>query len=282
MKSQVENPLVSVIITTKNEEDYLAFCLESLKKQSYGKVEIIVVDNGSSDKTVSIAITMGVKVYQKGPERSAQRNFGAKISKGEILIFLDADMELEKDVVKECVEEMSDMEIMALIIPERSVGQGFWSQCKAFEREFYLGVNWIEAARCYREKAFVSVGGYDENLTGPEDYDFDQRVRRKFGEKAFSRCRAMIIHNEGKIIFREQLAKKFKYGFQMCRYVSKIENTDFGNKQMNIAGRFRLFFADFRKPLSRPLLMLGVIILKLGEFIALGLGAVWGKINQSE
>ena len=97
---------VSVIVTTKNEADRLPACLESIKKQTYLNIELIVVDNNSRDKTKDIAKSFGARVFDKGPERSAQRNFGVSHAKGDYLLFLDADMELTPKVVEECVEVM--------------------------------------------------------------------------------------------------------------------------------------------------------------------------------
>lgn len=67
--------LISVIITTKNEEKNIGKCLESVLAQTYpaGNIEIIVVDNGSTDKTKEIAIKYTEKVFNGGPERSAQK-----------------------------------------------------------------------------------------------------------------------------------------------------------------------------------------------------------------
>ena len=70
--------ILSVIITTKNEEKNIANCLKSIKAQNYphDKIEIIVVDNNSKDRTKEIAARFTDKVYNFGPERSAQRNYG--------------------------------------------------------------------------------------------------------------------------------------------------------------------------------------------------------------
>lgn len=83
---------VSVIITTKNEEKNIASCLESIKNQTYPqeKIEIIVVDNDSIDKTKEIALKYTDKVYNFGPERSAQRNFGVRQAKGKYILYLDS------------------------------------------------------------------------------------------------------------------------------------------------------------------------------------------------
>ena len=79
-------PLVSIIVTTKNEEKNIENCLKSVKNQNYpqNKIEIIVVDNNSIDKTKQIALRYTDKVYNFGPERSAQRNFGVEKSKWKV------------------------------------------------------------------------------------------------------------------------------------------------------------------------------------------------------
>ena len=121
--------LVSAVITTKNEEAVIEDILESLKKQSYRNIEIVIVDNNSVDNTLNVARKHTSKVFNYGPERSSQRNFGVSKSKGVFILILDADMKLEKDVVLECVEFISkNKEVGAVIIPEKSYGRGFWTQ----------------------------------------------------------------------------------------------------------------------------------------------------------
>jgi glycosyltransferase involved in cell wall biosynthesis len=72
-----DKPLVSVIIPTFNSEKYIEKCLQSVKSQTYGYIEIIVVDKNSIDKTPEIAERYASKVLLRGPERSTQRNHGA-------------------------------------------------------------------------------------------------------------------------------------------------------------------------------------------------------------
>ncbi len=87
-----KNPLVSIVITTKNEEAVLGTLLKSIKDQTYPNIETILVDNYSTDDTVKIANKYNLAIYEFGPERSAQRNFGAKKSTGDFLFSLDADI----------------------------------------------------------------------------------------------------------------------------------------------------------------------------------------------
>jgi glycosyltransferase involved in cell wall biosynthesis len=96
-------PLVSVIITTKNEERNIANCLKSINSQNLNSlsIEIIVVDNNSTDKTVEIVKSYcHVQLYNFGPERSAQRNYGVKKANGKYILYLDADMILFKNSVR--------------------------------------------------------------------------------------------------------------------------------------------------------------------------------------
>ncbi|MCK4821547.1 glycosyltransferase, partial [bacterium] len=114
---------VSVIITTKNEEKHIENCLQAIKRQSYPpeKIEIIVVDNKSTDATKEIAGQFTKNVYDFGPERSAQRNFGVSKSAGKYILYLDADMILSDNVIFECVEKCEKENLIALYIPEKVV-----------------------------------------------------------------------------------------------------------------------------------------------------------------
>jgi len=94
--------MISVIIPTLNEENTIKGCLERLKN-----VEVIVVDGGSCDKTVEIAEKY-VKVVKCGEGRGKQMNFGAKISKGDVLLFLHADTKLPENWISEVEETISN------------------------------------------------------------------------------------------------------------------------------------------------------------------------------
>ena len=97
----MDKPLISVIIPAYNEEKYIATTLNSLKKQNYKNVEIIVVANNCTDKTVSIAAQSADIVLQTDIQGiSFAKNLGAESAKGEILVFLDADSLVKKDLLE--------------------------------------------------------------------------------------------------------------------------------------------------------------------------------------
>lgn len=169
---------VSVVVTTRNESRNIGNCLDSIKAQGYPPelIEIIVVDNKSTDDTVAIASRYTDKVFDKGPERSAQRNFGFAQASGDLFMFLDADMILSSTVIGSCVEKMRRERLSALYIPEIVLGKGFFPSVRRFERSFYDGTV-IDCVRIFTREAFAATGGFDESLTGPEDWDFDRHMR---------------------------------------------------------------------------------------------------------
>jgi glycosyltransferase involved in cell wall biosynthesis len=270
-------PLVSVIVTTRNEEHAIRRCLESIRSQTYKKTEVLVVDNSSRDRTRDIAFRYTKHVFNQGPERSAQRNYGVRKSHGEYLLFLDADMILSPTVVDECVKAVKQ-HTSAVIIPEKSIGVGFWSKCKILERTYYEGVVWMEAARFYDKNAFVSLGGFDERLTGPEDFDLSQRAIARNGSSGISRISAYIDHDEGTIVLWDLLRKKYYYGKKMGRYMAKDENRSGSRKQANPVARYALFFQKPGALFSDPVHAIGMMIMKALELGALALGMIAGRI----
>lgn len=268
--------LVSVIITTKNEERVIGRLVRSIKNQTYEAIELILVDNYSIDKTSEIAKKIGVKVYSYGPERSAQRNFGAKRGNGKYYFFLDADMELTKDVVKECVEVIeSNSKIGAISIPEKSIANTFWEKVKAFERSFYnlKGDPATDAARFFSKNAFEKCGGYDTNITGPEDWDLRDTIL-KSGYK-IARVNALIYHYERIKSLVDLLRKKFYYGLKSHRYLSKQKVSLIGAETIYF---FRpVFYKNWKKLLTHPILTFAMILMLTLEFFAGGLGYLIGR-----
>ena len=210
-------PLVSVVITTKNEEKNIENCLQSIKNQTFKNIELIVVDNFSEDKTAELAEKYNAKIYFKGNERSAQRNYGAKVARGGYLIYLDADMILSPTVIEECVAKCVCDNVGALYVPERIFGDGFWIKVRDFERSFYTGTV-IDAVRFLRRDLFLQVGGFDETLVGPEDWDLDKKIR----EIASTGVTIVpLYHNEGRFSMKRYLKKKGYYTEGIQKYVKK-------------------------------------------------------------
>lgn len=253
---------VSVIVTTRNSAHTLEACLSSIRRQTYPNVELIVVDNASSDSTGEIAARYADHVADLGPERSAQRNHGASVARGDYLLFIDSDMVLGADVVADGVSTLASTGMPAVIIPEQSVGVGFWTRCRILERNCYNGDDLVEAARLYRREAFVEAGGFDLNLTGPEDWDLSRRVARG---RHLPRTTAIIRHNEGRTRLRTVYDKRRYYAPGYLRYLRKH------GRDVMMQGNpvFRpAYLRNWRMLAQHPLLTAGMVGLKCVEFTA--------------
>jgi len=256
------DPLVSVVVTTRNEEKNIKNCLESIMTQTFKNIELIVVDNFSKDHTIGIARKYGAKVYLKGPERSTQRNYGARISRAEYLLYLDADMILSPNVVADCVEKCESSGVGAVYIPERIVGEGFWIKVRDFERSFYTGTV-IDAVRFIQKDLFEKVEGFDESLIGPEDWDFDRRIRKISRTGVIN---APLYHNEGSFNMEQYLKKKKYYTNGIKKYVRKWEYDNSETmKQTGIWYRLMGVFVEkgkWKKLIRNPLFTIAMYYLR--------------------
>lgn len=263
--------LISIIITTKNEEVVLKDLLTSIFKQSYKNFEIILVDNFSTDKTVKIAEKYTKKIFTKGPERSTQRNFGVKKARGEYVLIVDADMVLTRNVLRSSLKVItSSPKLEALVIPEKSFGDGYWAKCKAFERQFYLGDKNIEAARFFKKRIFEKFGGYDTKITGPEDWDLPLRMKK--AGVTIGRISEFILHNERKFSPWRSAKKKFYYALHSKEYLNR--HPEMILTQGNLFFRPQ-FYKNLNKLLENPPVTLGFLFTRFlemsGAFIGITL-----------
>lgn len=219
MKKQ---PPVSVIVPTKNEETNILRCLRSIKNQSYiTKPEIIVVDSGT-DNTALKAKKYTTKIIKADPtvERSCQRNLGAKKAKGDWLLFIDADMQLSKNVIAECIELARESLTRPMIaINEQSKGYNFWGKALALEKNSYKSPSWVQAARFFPKNVYLKFGGYDENLVAGEDWDITQRLTQHGVPILITKSR--IFHHEPKSSLRQLLRKEIYYINHINKYAKK-------------------------------------------------------------
>lgn len=188
-QQNLENlPLVSVIIPSYNHGKYLPDAVKSIRDQDYNSVEVIIVDDGSTDNTTDIVKALpGVKyIHQHNQGLSAARNTGIKNSGGEMLIFLDADDWLLPGAIKVNVAELQANEKLAFVsgahlkIYETSGRQ--LEEYQEVKQNAYLQMlqgNYIgmHATVMYRKWVFDNFM-FDENLRACEDYDVYLNITR--------------------------------------------------------------------------------------------------------
>lgn len=185
-------PLVSVIIPCFNHSRFLAEAIESVQKQDYGNMEIIVVDDGSTDNTREIAVAFAnVKyVYQKNAGLSAARNQGIADSQGMFLVFLDADDVLYTEAISSNVEYFHRNPSCSFVSGwHDKVDEWLYpleeddepevvtdNHYQAFLQGNYIGMH---GAVMYQRRVFDEFL-FDTSLPACEDYDLYLKVARKY------------------------------------------------------------------------------------------------------
>ena len=249
---------LSVVITTRNEAANIANCIRAFDAVRED-VEIIVVDNASTDATKKIAADLGATVLDKGPERSAQRNLGWRTATADWVVVLDADMILPAALIGEildCCRQPSNA-VEAYWIPEVRTGSGIRVKARNFERSFYDGTC-IDALRLFRKSVLEKTGGYDENLiAGPEDWELDIRVLATGAKCAV--LKNHLIHTEKQLTLKRMLEKKAYYTKSMAAYQTKWKGHPALKKQFGLYYRFLGVFIEkgkWKKLLRHPVLAL--------------------------
>jgi GT2 family glycosyltransferase len=181
-------------------------------------------------------------------------------------------------IVERVVDERSLGGLMSLknnITPEvlrvNHLGGGrcgrYWTRVRDFERQFYTGTV-IDAVRIVRADIFVKIGGFDETLTGPEDWDLDKRVRQLGKVGVLDSRKGRIYHHEGRFSLSKYLQKKNYYVRNFDRYIKKWGKSDPDiKKQFNPYYRTARVFIEkgrWKKFIRHPGLAMGVYLLRFG------------------
>lgn len=261
---------VSVIVPTLNTARTLRACLESVRSQDHGDIELIVVDNWSTDGTLDVARSLADVVEQAGPERSAQRNRGIAISTGEWVMWIDADMVLSPSCVSTALAVAGGAGVEAVAIPEATVGPGFWTACRALERSCYVDSPALHNARLLRRDILTRVGGFDESMSGPEDAHLRHRLRQ--AGVAVALTPVLIEHDEGRLTLGAVWRKRVYYG----RSLPSFAAANPGMVREQGAGTFTAFGRNRRRLLRSPGLTAGMLGLRAVEAVAYAVGAYQG------
>lgn len=171
--------MLSIVIPTLNEEDYLSSLLQSIKKQSFDReYELIVSDAGSEDNTVEIANNFGCKKIKGGwPGRG--KNEGAKLAKGDLILFVDADVILPENFIEKNVKEfeLRNLDVASFYLQSTNKVHNvlfkilFNFPSRITERIFPQAMNVILAKKNLHQK----IGGFDEEIKLGEELDYIRR-----------------------------------------------------------------------------------------------------------
>lgn len=181
-------PSLSVVIPAFNEESFIAGTLNALKDYLPSEdFDVIVVDNGSSDKTADIASSLGAQViYSPGSTIAALRNKGAKLSKGDLFLFIDADVSITEKWSKHIEKTITQLQEDPMIVTG--------SRCLPPQNNNWLNKYWFNHLSKYKASyinsghlittrtLFEKINGFTESLRTAEDYDFCQKAVSQGGQ----------------------------------------------------------------------------------------------------
>jgi GT2 family glycosyltransferase len=228
----LDAPRISVIIPSYNQAESLVQTLQALERQSIRKesFEVILIDDGSKDRTEAMVRGLDFSfplIFSRQENRgaAAARNKGVEYAKSNLLLFLDADMLAEPDLLKAHIEH-HEIDNNRLILegvrkPWRTAESPLFYQILDLDTNTPVGgtdkVFWGEMLSCnlsLRNDLFFEIGGFDEKLLRWEDVDFDYRAYKKNVTFRYAPD-AVAFHNHP-ISFRDYCQKQ--------RYLHRIAN----------------------------------------------------------
>jgi glycosyltransferase involved in cell wall biosynthesis len=185
-------PLTTVIVPNYNHESSLPACLAAIENQTYSPIEVVVVDDASTDDSVRVAEAAGVTVLRnernEGP--SVTRNRGAEWASGHYLFFVDSDGALTPDAVANAValfeadpglgavcgiEDAEPLSTDGRVENYRALQHYYW--CIASEGD----VSFLYSAVCaIRASVFAEVGPFNPALRWTEEVDYGARIARRY------------------------------------------------------------------------------------------------------
>tara|TARA_Y100000031_G_scaffold123252_1_gene138506 strand:+ start:453 stop:1409 length:957 start_codon:yes stop_codon:yes gene_type:complete len=179
---------VSIIIPMHNATDYIEECLSGISRQSKKNIEIILVDDGSTDDTVQKAEKYGFRIVmlKNGGNPSKARNFGSKKASGNIFIFVDSDIVLKPDSIERIVSKFSRRGVISVsgVYTKETPAAGFFSQLQNLILCYRLSklpeiVTFTNSAFCaIKRDAFETIHGYNEGMSYFEDVEIGNRLTR--------------------------------------------------------------------------------------------------------
>ncbi|GAA8851710.1 glycosyltransferase family A protein [Helicobacter pylori] len=267
---------VTVVVPTRNNIRTIEACLRSVVEQSHPDVELIVVDNHSTDGTPQVAERLADRVITAGPERSAQRNTGIEAARGQWVLWLDSDMILPPRTIALALETARATGATGIALPERTIGEGFWTACRALERECYLDDPWLHNPRLVRREYLLGEGAFHTDMSGPEDADL--RMKMRATGAGIELAPIIVDHDEGRLTVRDVMGKRYYYGRSIPAFAQEHEGA------VGAQGKavLRSYVRNHRRLLQDPVHAAGMVALRAMEAGGYALGARRGRRDRRD
>ena len=234
--------ILSIIIPTYNEENYLPILLESIKEQDFDDYEVIVADANSTDRTREIAKEYGCVIVDGGLP-AVGRNNGASVAKGEYLLFLDSDLKLTENYLRDVLYEFRMEKLGIAITQMKPMSDKVEDKIfHEFANYFMISVEKIKphGAGCYgiiaRKELHDECGGFDESLTFGEDTDYIERLAKKERFRVLRNAKIYVstrrLEEEGLATLIRQYGKSTVNDFLGKRTDASELNYNFGHEKL--------------------------------------------------
>lgn len=187
-----DNPLVSVIVPNYNYAASLELCLRAVQEQTYRPIELVMVDDESTDDSVAIAERLGVKVIRTGRNQgvAAARNLGVAQTSGEILVFVDSDVAIYPDAIEVAVRMLHDDPRLGAVSsihdPEPLIRDSLVEDYRALQYYFWTAssegsVSFLfPAMLAMPRRVFDEVGPFNPALRTTEEVDYGHRLTQRY------------------------------------------------------------------------------------------------------
>ncbi len=266
---------VTVVVPTRNNRRTIEACLGSIVDQTHPDVELIVVDNHSTDGTPDLAGRFTDRVITAGPERSAQRNAGIRAATSEWVLWIDSDMVLPPRTIAVAVDTARATGATGIALPERTIGEGFWTACRALERECYLDDPWLHNPRLVRRDYLLGEGAFHLDMSGPEDADL--RMKMRSSGAGIELAPIIIDHDEGRLTLGDVMRKRYYYGRSIPAFADEHE----GAVQAQGRAVLKSYVRNHRRLLTDPVHAAGMVALRGMEAVGYALGARRGRLDRA-
>jgi glycosyltransferase involved in cell wall biosynthesis len=232
------SPLVSVIIPVYNREKFINASIESVLNQTYKNIELIVIDDGSSDNTINILNGINdsrLRIYsQPNRGRSVARNFALNLAKGKYIAFLDSDdiylpqkIQLQVDFLEKN-KKYSVMYTSATCVGENGESLNFEYRASKSgwiynDIAYFLPITVILPTVMFEKTVYLKVGGFDEFLHRFEDVDLWRKISKYYEFYAMNVVTCEIRTHNDNVIYNQNPETIIQ---NLERYVDKILNED--------------------------------------------------------
>ena len=227
--------LISVVVTSYNHEKYIEQCLRSIFNQTYRNIELIILDDGSTDGSNQII----QNVLNDSPFETSfeshenlgvvkNRNMGLGLTKGDYLLFVDSDNYLDMDYIEQLysklIETNADIAYCDLFNPEK---EEFYLKSRKFDLTAFLNASFIDNCSLIR-RSIIGNARYDEKLNRKklEDYDFLLNLILNNGAKAVYQTNTKLnyrVFETGSISLRNSVKYHYEIYLEILeKYLDKL------------------------------------------------------------